>query len=456
MAQTHPLGGLIKWSEREPWRERFLEVMAEHAADACEEAGIGIEEIAGVLGEPVAMMLFGAAFEDFLSRPYGDDGRSMVEEYLKRRGWKEPVPNRRYIEAVRDSVISVYEVSSIVPGESFLARDLIRGGDLLRVGERSATRALKPWDRIAARIVVVNGKTMMTGGTLVLGPRAAEELVEHFTAAPETLREEFRKLAGGTEGMEGADLDGLINDGLVLRMAPEAFTLAWLQESLHRAMHPPKVVNHDGDPIAFHTVRCPLLGTADAVRQRLREHGALREEDDTFWNWIDEGEGPQRRPEGAHVFNSTLEDGATVLGTIELEDDALVLQANSERRAERGQAMLASLLGELVGPPAISTEALDLRKGNNEDDEGNDDPGPGADPMTREYLDQHYRAVLEQPVGMLDNATPRAAAQSPQGRAKLAAWLKFLENQSAANPNPAMNYDFGWMWIELGVADLRI
>ena len=63
-----------------------------------------------------------------------------------------------YITALRTSLMSLYEASDIIPGQSFRARDLVRGGDPVVVSERTATRTLKTWDRIAARIVEHNGK----------------------------------------------------------------------------------------------------------------------------------------------------------------------------------------------------------------------------------------------------------------------------------------------------------
>jgi predicted RNA-binding protein YlqC (UPF0109 family) len=68
--------------------------------------------------------------------------------------------------ALRSSVMSLYEVSAIVPGESFLARDLVRGGDAVRVSQRSATKSLRQWDRIAARVIDVRGKTVHAARTL--------------------------------------------------------------------------------------------------------------------------------------------------------------------------------------------------------------------------------------------------------------------------------------------------
>jgi hypothetical protein len=44
-----------------------------------------------------------------------------------------------------------------------------------------------------------------------------------------------------------------------------------------------------------------------------------------------------------------------------------------------------------------------------------------------------------------------------KGRDKVVAWLKFIENQSAQHDagNPIAEYDFGWLWHHLGVAEPR-
>ena len=89
---------------------------------------------------------------------------------------------------------------------------------------------------------------------------------------------------------------------------------------------------------------------------------------------------------------------------------------------------------------------------------------PGADvapematPLVHDLLDRQYRATLDQPVGMLDDATPREAARSESGRARVAQWLKYLENRagSAGPTDPMATYDFGWIWRELNLEDLR-
>ena len=73
-------------------------------------------------------------------------------------------------------------------------------------------------------------------------------------------------------------------------------------------------------------------------------------------------------------------------------------------------------------------------------------------------LDREYAKALDEPVPMLGDKTPRALARTKAGRAKVAEWLKVLENGTAKArdlADPMASYDFTWMWSTLGMADLR-
>jgi hypothetical protein len=144
MRPAHDLSNLIKWLSREDWRPLLEEVMAEHFGPAMEAFDVEFEDIDKALGGNWGTTLWGCAFEDFLTRRFEPDGRNPVETYLKRRGWKESAGARRYMTALQTSVMSLYEVSDLTPGQSLRARDLIRGGEPVLVSERSATQALTP------------------------------------------------------------------------------------------------------------------------------------------------------------------------------------------------------------------------------------------------------------------------------------------------------------------------
>jgi hypothetical protein len=76
--------------------------------------------------------------------------------------------------------MSLYEVSDIQPGRSFFSRDLIRGGEPVRVSERTATKTLKPWDRLAMRIVDIRGTMIIGGGLLPFAHEPSEKLIATF------------------------------------------------------------------------------------------------------------------------------------------------------------------------------------------------------------------------------------------------------------------------------------
>src|SRR4051812_34685975 len=166
MPSSQSLAGLMKWLPRQPWRDAFADLLEQHLAGPCEAADIaGIEELGELVGAHWATTLWGCAFEDFLTRELEGAG-NIVDDYLKRRGWKETAVDRAYMAALRSSTMSLYEVSDIQPGQSFLARDLLRGGEPVRVTEHTATKTIKSWDRLAMRIVEARGKTVIGGGLL--------------------------------------------------------------------------------------------------------------------------------------------------------------------------------------------------------------------------------------------------------------------------------------------------
>ena len=144
MAGKHILEGLIKWSKRELWRERFEQILESHLLPTCDETGLEIDDIVSTIGEDLFMStVWACAFEDFLTCEF-DDGENAVDDYIKRRGWKESTSVRTYMAALRNSTMSLYEVSDIVRGTSFRARDLMRGGEPVLISERSPTQSLKP------------------------------------------------------------------------------------------------------------------------------------------------------------------------------------------------------------------------------------------------------------------------------------------------------------------------
>ena len=187
----------------------------------------------------------------------------------------------------------------------------------------------------------------------------------------------------------------------------------------------------------------------------------MRQENASFWNWVEEPgtSSPTRRRPKAQRLVTTMDDGAVVLGNLEIKARRLSLTANSEARAIRGQALLAGALGGLVRASLV--ERTDLEQSMAEARQRPPQP-PGMPPEVERQvisraLHDHYRRILDEAIPALGNRSPRSAAKTPKGREKVVAWLKMLENHGARHgtDDPMAGYDFGWMWRELGVEHLR-
>jgi hypothetical protein len=470
MVSANSLQGVMKWLRRDEWREAFTEVLEKHLKPACSKWDLAIEELPSVIGEDWYMNLWGCAFEDFLTREY-DGNRNIVDDYLKRRGWKESASNKAYMTALRSSVISLYEISDIVSEESFLARDLVRGGDPIRVSEKSATRSLHPWDRIAARLLRLRAKTVMAGGVLRFELDVAEDLLDSIARAGRAAREKSAEFARQV-GREVNDpiITTTLSDTGVLSLAAPLFTSFWLADALKASLDPPdlEIHNGDGEELLFSAVYYPLKpGTSgDGIRSALFRLPDLRQENDHFWNWIrlenaNREEHASGIKEDVHTFTTTLDGGAIVLGTLELREKELVLQTNSQRRADRGRAMLQPVIDGLVREPLIKMQTLDQLI-QSRSPRAREMPSLGLSPeeerrIVHAGLDRHYARMLDSPVPILGNIRPCEAAKTAEGRDKLVAWLKYLENCSAKHDpsEPMANYDFAWLWAKLGVTDLR-
>ena len=454
------LTGLIKFLARDDWKSSLEEVMGEHFGPAMQAFDLEYEAIGAALGGSWDMTLWGVAFEDFLGRQLEPDGRNFIDEYLRRRGWNESAPTKAYMRGLRNSIMSLYEASAIVPGQSFLARDLLRGGEPALISERTATRTLKEWDRIAARIVMQGQKRILAGGLLAFTFEGSEQLMAKLQEAA---------VQSPRSGQSARSVKKpLITDDTLREMAP-LFTSAWLLDVLPKALglSRPTLHNSDGDEVVFHEVRFPLASktTLNELGERLTAISSLHRENETFWNWLDESPSPRSpkpsdNAENVLGWNVAMEDGTPVLGTIEIRERSLIVSVNAAARAERATAMLREALGGLVAAALTQIHTIDqmMAQQQNRPRPSSDVPLEIQTKLVHAALDRQYRALLDQPVGMLNDLTPRAAARTARGRERLAVWLKHLENRSRQQPDPSdpmATYDFAWLWRELKVEDLR-
>ena len=148
--------------------------------------------------------------------------------------------------------------------------------------------------------------------------------------------------------------------------------------------------------------------------------------------------------------------GATMLASLELKGKILLVAVNSAVRATKVHTMITEAAGTRLKQPLTTIRTIEQMMA----EERPEQPSAGADEippqiarqLARDHLDRHYRETLDAPVPALGGKSPRQAVRSAAGREKVLEWLKLIENRSAHHDDGAISeYDFGWMWVELGL-----
>ena len=225
------LDGFLKWIQRGRWREHLNDVFDEHIYAYCDLHDLdSFEKLSAKIGPHSVSHLNDSGLMDFMTRDT-EDG-NVVDLYLKRRGWKEKSISKAFLKGVRNSVMSLYEVSDIRPGESFLARDLIIGGDPIRVEEPIATKSMLQWEKFAMRIVEVRGHNIVVNGMLPYNSELAEQVVDEISQIVVGVKIDLEEMFKG----QGEDPTPELIQQLALVMAQAMsaplFSEAWLMETV--------------------------------------------------------------------------------------------------------------------------------------------------------------------------------------------------------------------------------
>jgi hypothetical protein len=343
---------------------------------------------------------------------------------------------------------------------------MVRGGKTVRVHERRGTENLVKWDRIAARVIVYNGKHIFTGGILPIPQEVSQSLLGML----DKIRKKLKRQLSGVVEKEAKDkltTPAVLNEQ-VLRESCYLFTSLWVIHILEMLRAPqPEIVNRDDESLLFsethflvHEEQAPEISELlDAAPEWIRAST-----DELFWNWlaVSNNKGSKAKQGSKIAVESLLDGQQPIIGTLELLPGRLIFSANSMERSEQAKAALETLLHGMIGPGLTKLQTLDQVLAENQSDSNIDelrDPKEEIDPevaaeITKNFLDQHYRNTLDEPIPMLDDKTPRQCAKSKHGRVKVIEWLKLLENNElhrTANQG-GTPYDSRWMWEELNLA----
>lgn len=193
-----PFEALARYCDR-TLQEPFALHLLAHTRDALESGNLPPPDLTDRVSEDVYMMLFTVVLEDFITRPAAPGGALVADAYLKRHGWKITPSARRLIQAVRDSVLSLYEVTAVHPGEGVEVRDLLLDLPAIAIDHPGLSGAVPVGCALAARVLRLDDAVTLSGGFLPFEADVIEAAVRDIRAAADA----------GDRKLEAADLPGL-------------------------------------------------------------------------------------------------------------------------------------------------------------------------------------------------------------------------------------------------------
>jgi hypothetical protein len=346
-------------------------------------------------------------------------GRIALDFFLEREASRLISGEHRYLEGMRDSHLRLYEVLEVKADEGFELRDLWDDRRLW-VRERLGTRQIVQWDLIIGRIGAAgDGGTVFEVLPYVFPAAHKDDLVSG-------LRKSHRVF---TRERPGASLIDFF------RSMASVFQKLWLERVALRPL--PQLMTPEGDPLIFAKAIFDVRDRERVIKTLASSRDLVAHEDGTY-GWLEEKGTFQRS-----------------LGALVLENDRLVLETTSLRRAERAKEFLQGLLGDAVRFRVATYEDVGQALKRMPDPAGKKEPDIPPEVQAEivgQFYEKHYREWMDKPVPALGNRTPRHAATLKTVRPKLIALLKDMESRSERERRAGKTaYDFGWMWKELGV-----
>ena len=465
---------LIKWSEKPQWVDFLNHIYSNHLDFAFYELELMEEELFDYLDPETGDSIHHAIFEDFFTTFFGVDGElNVINDYLKRRGSREPAVVRQFLKALLDSSVSIFEIVELEPnGRTMKVRDLLQEDMTLTIQKSSELDHWVIWDCMGARVVSMSGKHYITNGARLLSRSLAKEIVVSVNSITrEKERDIIRRMRFISQN--SAAIPSISREILcaVIPMS-SMITHAWLEELVAIAEAPlPTLHNTDDEEIMICEVQFPILGDLTDLIATLDGFDDFedfeRSEEETSWRWLEPG-GPtdrlarrQKDSSESKEISGPSEFGmdSTVIGYIRIRSKSLVLTVNSVERADRGKMLLESRLGNLVGNSLTSYQELEQAMLERPDSPAEERPimNEEVSEIQGDYLKEHYGRVLDGPVPMLGNKIPRKAVKTKKGRSEVVEWLKTMENLECRRSQIVGSepFDMTWIWGELKIDALR-
>ena len=349
--------------------------------------------------------------------------RTLLEEYLRRRGGELTGAERELLQSWMKARFSLWEVQRVEEGNGLEIKDLLEGGGFF-VHDVSCSRSMARWDCVMARVHESGGVWYFAGNGLGVPRNLMRQFMERI--------ERQSREAG---------------------QAPAAFVRT-NSHCWHRVVHEMaqeqlaglRMVNFEGDAVEFCAASYEVIDRGEVLKA-LEAAGPFDDRQDLpdvcSFAWLEADAGGQGRS----------------YGSIEIRDVNLRLECNSRKRLEMGRRLVEEHAGRWLRHLGDSFESQDefKRKALDPKAPKKARPPSGIPPeVERENLGklkaEHYARWVDERLPALDGQTPKEAARSKTGRRALEDLLRTMENgEERSRREGGPGFDFSAIRKSLGM-----
>lgn len=337
-----PLGQIVldvrAWvAEADGWNElyddfagEFFDALKHVLGEDLEERFEGVDEVVMFYAETACLEFF-LAFRD-------EEMPSPIDAFLAERGEGLSAEQREFLEQLKESTFSLYEVTEAEPERYIVMKDLLREADPVRIDDDGTGMDFEVGETVGGRVITIGGKPTLTAIGFGLTDESRKDILEYYEeSVKDLLKDEVKLLRKDPRTVRRART-------AALQFLPPITTAHWVGDRFDEA--------EEDSP--FEQVQLISVRYAEGPTEA-QMHARL--EDDPRFE-----KNPQRESEyvlvaeGSAVAMVRWEDG--LLGVVGSRDGVDVLDA--ALRARFGPALGAPEVSEMSLEDALAqVEALD-------------------------------------------------------------------------------------------------
>ncbi len=322
---------LVKWLEKGIWAERWEAYQESFLDKICHLLEMDVADFMEKnKGGNLEYQIFNAMIEDFFQLEFDQPPHNVVDDYLKRRGWKESRRDRIYIEGLRTVPFSIYAVEDVEPGQWVKVQDKILSSPIMKIQEIRGSQQINVMDYLIAKVIPYEDEFVFSGCLFLLSESVAEARAKEIR---QVLEQRGFSLSQNNlkQTEQWSDIHQILNS-YALRLYSDGFS--------KMLAPPPNLVNAEGHPLLFVETTIPVLDESRVIQflDNDPEFNRIESDDNSivFWDWLLLDESLTKQAESADDNSRQIltmnDEMKPVRGTLELTDEGLFCSVNAKER----------------------------------------------------------------------------------------------------------------------------